>query len=75
MHLRVSKLHFSGTCMLSENMAQLDGGGIYAGGSNMNLSGNITIRSNTASLGGGIYLDNSTLNTYGSNVIEGNIAT
>jgi len=41
----------------------------------MNLSGNITIRSNIASLGGGIYLDNSTLDIYGSNIIEGNIAT
>ena len=34
----------------SLNIAQLDGGGIYADGSNLNFSANITISSNTAQL-------------------------
>ena len=56
-------------------MAQLDGGGIHADGSNLNFSTNLTISSNAARLGGGIYSDNSKMNSNGWNVVESNVAT
>ena len=56
-------------------MAKLDGGGIYADGSNLNFSANLTIISNTAQLGGGIYSDNNALNIAGASVFARNVAT
>ena len=55
-------------------MAKLDGGGIYADGSHLTLSGNVTIRNNSAQLGGGFYSDNNTFTINGHIVVESNVA-
>ena len=55
-------ISLDGTGFMSGNVAQLDGGGIYADGSNLNFSGNFTVQNNIAKLGGGVYSDNTTLN-------------
>ena len=54
-------------------LAQLDRGGIYADGSNLNFSTNLTISSNAVQVGGGIYSDNSTMNSNGCTVVERNV--
>ena len=61
--------------MLNGNKAQLDGGGIYADGSNLNFSANLTISNNTAQIGGGIYSDNNAFNSNGHNVVDRNVAS
>ena len=69
------RIRFDGTGFLIGNKAQLDGGGIYADGSNLNFSANLTISNNTAQIGGGIYSDNSTFSSNGHDLVERNVAT
>lgn len=64
-----------GTGLVSDNIAQLDGGGIYSDSNNLSFNGNITIRNNSAQLGGGVYSDNNTFTIDGDNVFERNFAT
>ena len=63
----------SAVSKISNNLAQLDGGGVYSD-SSIFCFGNCTLNNNQAQIGAGIYLDNSTMNMTGYNHVEGNVA-
>ena len=63
----------SAVSKISNNSAQLDGGGVYSDSSIFSF-GNCTLNNNQAQIGAGIYLDNSTMNLTGYNHVEENVA-
>ena len=66
--------HFSGTSTISDNTAER-GGGIMSINSNIDMSGNITVRNNTALLhGGGILSHYNTIDISGNITVTSNTA-
>ena len=71
---RNSDVSFSGTGTISDNRAR-EGGGIWSNSSTIELSGNITVRKNTAQqYGGGIYMRWTNLTLAGTNKFTDNSA-
>ena len=69
-----SDVSFSGTGTISDNIAR-DGGGICSNISTIELTGNITVRNNTAQqYGGGIYMKTTNLTLAGTNNFTDNSA-
>ena len=69
-----SDVRFSGTGTISDNIGA-DGGGIWSYSSIINISGNITVRNNTArQYGGGIYMSRTNLTVAVSNKFTNNSA-
>ena len=69
-----SDVSFSGAGTISDNTAK-DGGGIWLYNSTIDISGNITVRNNTAQqYGGGIYMSRANLTLAGINKFTNNSA-